>query len=267
VDGLRGGHTEFAGDGRLSAHQRYALDERDAMIERDGYNCWRCGVYLPGQRGARAHRVARTKPNLERFGPYVLDHRLNIRHSCERCNSYAMLFSCKGDKIVMLEEIKKDLEARGLPTNGAAYKARRKASKAEADRKKREQKREERAREREEARRNSRSAERVAMSVFNERTKLWYQQNKQRVKERLREQRRAAGKSERMVWADDSAKEIRKQHQRLGCYLQRMRKKYGQRYTYSMTPHEIDMVEKHRLAVEQAIAAGKKIRWSEREKT
>lgn len=267
MDGLRGGHTEFAGEGRLSAHQRYALDERDAMIDRDGYNCWRCGCYLPGQRGARAHRIARTKVNLTEYGPYVLDHRLNIKHSCEKCNSYAMHFEGWQEREEMVAEICEDLKARGYPITGDEYKARRQASKAELDRKKREQKREERAREREEAKRNSRSAERVAMDACNERTKLWYQQNKQRVKDKLREQRRAAGKSERMVWEAESAKEIHRQHQRLGCYLQRMRKKYGQRYTFSMTPHEIDMVEKHRLAVEQAIAAGKKIKWSEREKT
>lgn len=115
MDGLRGGYTEFAGEGRLSAHQRYALDERDAMIDRDGYNCWRCGCYLPGQRGARAHRIARTKVNLTEYGPYVLDHRLNIKHSCERCNSYAMHFESWQEREDMVAEIRADLTARGYP--------------------------------------------------------------------------------------------------------------------------------------------------------
>jgi hypothetical protein len=267
MDGLRGGHTEFAGEGRLTAHQRYALDERDAMIDRDGYNCWRCGCYLPGQRGARAHRIARTKINLNEYGPYVLDHRLNIKHSCERCNSYAMHFDSLQEREDMVAEIRADLTVRGYPITGEAYQARRQASKAEADRKKREQKLEERAREREEAKRNSRSAARIALDALNLRAKKYYQDNKEEIRQRGREQRRARGMPERMVWSDESAKEILKLHRRLANYIQNMKKKYGDKYQFSMTAHEVDMVERHRLTLETGIAAGKRIPYSERKKT
>ena len=41
--------------GALKPEERFALAERDAMIERDGYRCWRCGEQLASSRGERAH--------------------------------------------------------------------------------------------------------------------------------------------------------------------------------------------------------------------
>lgn len=266
MDGLRGGHTEFAGEGRLSAHQRFALDERDAMIDRDGYNCWRCGVYLHGQRGARAHRIARTKVNLCEYGPYVLDHRLNIKHSCERCNSYAMHFDGIEERDTMLAAIIADLTERGYPITGEAYQARRQASKAALDREKRERARLQRVADREEAKRNSRSAARIALDALNLRAKKYYQDNKEEIRQRGREQRRARGMPARMVWEDESAKEILKLHRRLANYIQNMKKKYGPKYQFSMTAHEVEIVERHRLSLENGIAAGKRILISERKK-
>ena len=122
-------------DGRLTRHQRYALDERDKMIDRDGYNCWRCGIYLPEARGGRAHRIARTIPNLCEHGPYVLDHHLNLRHSCDSCNSYAMPFEDAVQREEMLAAIIADLKAQGLPTSGEDFQDRRRAAKKAKDEK------------------------------------------------------------------------------------------------------------------------------------
>ena len=101
--------------GSLTPELRYALAERDKMIERDGWTCWRCHEPLSSHRGQRAHRIARTKPNLAKYGPYILDHAENIQHSCTQCNPYAMRFH-PGAREAMLELIRVDLAARGLPS-------------------------------------------------------------------------------------------------------------------------------------------------------
>lgn len=105
--------------GRLSNAIKYALEERDKMIERDGYLCWRCGRPLLDTFCGRAHRLARTRNNLSQYGPYVLDHRENIKHSCEACNSYAMRFADIQEQADMLAVIYADLQQRGLPCDGA----------------------------------------------------------------------------------------------------------------------------------------------------
>lgn len=253
MDGLRGGYSEFAEEGRLSAHQRFALDERDAMIERDGWNCWRCDVYLPGQRGARAHRIARTKPNLERYGPYVLDHRLNIRHSCERCNSYAMIFSCHGDKIAMLNEIKKDLKARGLPTDGEAYKERRRIS------------REQRAAEKghcKEAKKTELEYKRILKAREAAKKRKEYKQRykelhreemNRKERERYHREKVTAKSYTRFDDADDAAV-YRTTYARLHGYLQTLRKKYNvptAEVTSVCTARDLRKVEERREAVEK----------------
>lgn len=116
-------------EGRLTRHQRYALEQRDLMIDRDGYNCWRCGKFLPESHGGRAHRIARTIPNLCKYGPYVLDHHLNLRHSCDSCNSYAMSFEDAEQRDDMIDAIVADLKAQGLPTSGDDFQERRRVAK------------------------------------------------------------------------------------------------------------------------------------------
>ena len=107
--------------GRISKQTLYALEERDKMIEREGWYCWRCKIHLPDSRGQRAHRIADTKQNAREYGKYVLDHVENILHSCPQCNSYAMHFDSIQEREEMLSRIVSDLEARGLPTTGEKY--------------------------------------------------------------------------------------------------------------------------------------------------
>jgi len=253
MDGLRGGHTEFAGEGRLSAHQRFALDERDAMIDRDGWNCWRCDVYLPGQRGARAHRIARTKPNLERYGPYVLDHRRNIRHSCELCNSYAMHFDSIDEREAMLAAIIADLTARGFPTDGAAYKERRRIS------------REQRAAEKgycKEAKKteleykrllNAREAAAKRKEYKQRYKELHREELNRKERERYHREKVVVQSYTRFEDADDAAV-YRTTYARLHGYLQTLRKKYGvptAEVTSVCTARELRKVEERREAVEK----------------
>lgn len=253
MQGARGGYSEFAEEGRLTAHQRYALGERDAMIERDGYNCWRCDVFLPGQRGARAHRIARTKPNLERYGPYVLDHRLNIRHSCERCNSYAMHFDSIEEREAMLSEIIVDLTARGFPKDGEAYKERRRIS------------REQRAAEKnhcKEAKKTEQEYKRIIQARDAAKKRQEY---KQRYKETHREEinrkereryhrgKVVAKSYTRFEDADDAAV-YRTTYARLHGYLQGLRKKYNvptSEVTSVCTARELRKVEERRDDVEK----------------
>lgn len=120
--------------------EKYRAAEYEAALDRDNWRCWLCGVPLVGIDGGRAHIVAQNKPNVEKYGRYVIDNRNNFRMSCNRCNSYATKYKQdpNGDPLtlankqktipvsVLTEEEKKriiwtaqrDCDKRGLPIVG-----------------------------------------------------------------------------------------------------------------------------------------------------
>lgn len=251
--GIRGGHTEFAGEGRLCAHKRYALDERDAMIDRDGYNCWRCGCYLPGQRGARAHRIARTKVNLNEYGPYVLDHRLNLKHSCEKCNSYAMHFDSMEEREAMLATIIADLTARGFPIDGASYKDRQRISREQLAAEKVHCK---------EAKKTEQEYKRIIQARDAAKKRKEYKQqykkkNRNEINRKERERyHRGKVVAKSYTWFEDAddAAVYRTTYARLHGYLQSLRKKYNiptSEVTSVCTARELRKVEDRRADVEK----------------
>lgn len=102
--------------GPLSNEDLYAIEERQAMIRRDGYHCFRCGKRLYSARGQRCHIIPRTKPNLEKYGYRILDHRFNIKHGCSDCNSYAMqiVSNIPGGEEALIQKICAELSEREL---------------------------------------------------------------------------------------------------------------------------------------------------------
>lgn len=240
--------------GHIWPHQRYALEERDAMIERDGWNCWRCGCFLPGQRGARAHRIARTKTNLKEYGPYVLDHRLNIKHSCEHCNSYAMHFDGMEERETMLAEIVADLTARGYPTDAEDFKHRERKSRNRTDAEKAEARRQ---------RDQERKAIRSIKAKEAYRKKLeWQREYDRKNRKRMTTAKAASAKRikeggeprQYTAWVTEEAKaEYRQAYFRLRGYIRWVAQHYKvevSKVETVCTAHELRKIEKHRANVE-----------------
>jgi hypothetical protein len=69
-------------------HKLEANEFRDSLFTIAGWRCCVCGLPLAIQGTAQlAHRVAKTKSRLEKYGPSVINHALNLVPVCGlRCN-------------------------------------------------------------------------------------------------------------------------------------------------------------------------------------
>lgn len=262
--------------GRVSPQVKYALEERDKMIERDGWICWRCGEYLPQSRGQRAHRIARTKPNLKKYGPYVLDHHVNLWHSCSACNSYALRFESAAAREAMLTEIYADLEERGYRPEQIEYQAGRQTMDAlkMARRHSREQQERERdlkIKEREKARakkdkekvRDRRERGRIRQEkaeAAREKKRAYDREYGRRAREeayRTGRVKRRPGGNQHFPSAE-SAAAYRQAYLRLYAFFRRLRDRYGQDADIPgcCTAEQVRKLEKYRTALE-ALRPGK----------
>ena len=60
----------------------YANEQRERIFQEAGYACAGCG----DRATQLAHRIAKTKPNLAKYGKDIIHHRLNLVPSCAGCN-------------------------------------------------------------------------------------------------------------------------------------------------------------------------------------
>jgi 5-methylcytosine-specific restriction endonuclease McrA len=60
----------------------YANEQRDRIFQEAGYACANCG----DRATQLAHRIAKTKPNLKKYGKGIIHHRFNLVSSCAECN-------------------------------------------------------------------------------------------------------------------------------------------------------------------------------------
>lgn len=93
----------------------YMGQERVACFERDNYVCQNCGesIYKHGTPQA-AHRIAKTKANLENYGYQIINHRFNLKSACSNdiCNSRWNIDNKTAQKMALIDKIKKDLAER-----------------------------------------------------------------------------------------------------------------------------------------------------------
>jgi 5-methylcytosine-specific restriction endonuclease McrA len=69
-----------------------AIDKREEKVfARDNYTCQTCkeSIYIHGTPQA-AHRIAKSKANLKKYGPEIIHHPFNLVSVCspDRCNSF-----------------------------------------------------------------------------------------------------------------------------------------------------------------------------------
>lgn len=83
--------------------QLEANEKREAIFARDNYTCQHCGgsIYQHGT-PQLAHRVSKTRHNLETYGPEVIHHPLNLVSVCSigACND---AFNLNNNRMARME--------------------------------------------------------------------------------------------------------------------------------------------------------------------
>jgi hypothetical protein len=68
-----------------------AVEFKLKLVLNAGNRCFNCGELLGGNKIAQlAHIVPKHKSNIEKYGAEAIHHELNLKVSCNDCNSLAM---------------------------------------------------------------------------------------------------------------------------------------------------------------------------------
>lgn len=111
----------------MTTFQKYALQERDAMIKRDGYLCWKCGVFITRSADERGFLLKRSNGNIGKYGKFVMNHHLLLAHSCPVCSKDACSICSESELKEKIKAVILDLQDRGLPYNPILEKRKTKA--------------------------------------------------------------------------------------------------------------------------------------------
>ena len=84
----------------------YANEEKSRILQEAGYACVHCG----GRAVNLAHKIAKTKANLSKFGAEVIHHKFNLAAVCEkpRCNDAQNIGNKPFEVSQLVDRITKD---------------------------------------------------------------------------------------------------------------------------------------------------------------
>jgi 5-methylcytosine-specific restriction endonuclease McrA len=88
-----------------------ANEKRDDLFARDGYTCQHCGlsIYRHGT-PQLAHRIAKSKANLSRYGESVIHHPRALASVCSLyCNSRMNIGNDPGKVAALVDEIRDEM--------------------------------------------------------------------------------------------------------------------------------------------------------------
>ena len=68
-----------------------AFDKKIDMLIRAGWQCFKCKKHLRLSEAQLAHKIPKKKMYLQKYGPEIIHHPLNMEVSCADCNSYALV--------------------------------------------------------------------------------------------------------------------------------------------------------------------------------
>lgn len=85
--------------------------KRIYIFNRDGWRCAVCYKAVTFATGQLAHRMAKTKANLKKYGEKIIDHPMNLRLTCSlACNSAVLIDNKPIEKEQLIQSIKKAIE-------------------------------------------------------------------------------------------------------------------------------------------------------------
>jgi hypothetical protein len=93
---------------RYSARAKFEAEEKKIeILSAYNYRCIQCG----GQAIFLAHRIAKTKNNIKRYGTAVIHHEKNLLPVCSnpRCNDACNIGGRPGDVEKLVREIQEEL--------------------------------------------------------------------------------------------------------------------------------------------------------------
>lgn len=92
----------------------YAGQQQMECFERDGFVCQNCGQSIYSNHTPQtAHRICKSKINLETYGPEIIHHKFNlVSVCCLFCNGKFNIDNQTASKMALINKIKEDLEAR-----------------------------------------------------------------------------------------------------------------------------------------------------------
>ncbi len=80
------------------------------IFNKAGNKCEVCGKRITPQTGQVAHRMAKSKANLKKYGKSIINHPYNLRATCSlRCNSAVLIDNKPIEKEQLVEAIKRNL--------------------------------------------------------------------------------------------------------------------------------------------------------------
>ena len=92
-------------------------DQRWALYHRANGRCEVCDAVLPVEKGEMAHRIAKSRVNIQRFGEGVVHHLLNLMWACAgACNDACNI----GFKTVPVETLVRQIRLQIIEDAGVA---------------------------------------------------------------------------------------------------------------------------------------------------
>ncbi len=83
------------------------------VFNKAGNKCEVCGKRLTPQTGQVAHRMAKSKVNLKKYGKAIINHPFNLRATCSlRCNSAVLIDNKPIEKEQLVNVIEEDIKTR-----------------------------------------------------------------------------------------------------------------------------------------------------------
>lgn len=85
-----------------------AQEQRERLFKEAGWRCQECGESIYSKQTPQlAHRIAKTKNNLEKYGKGIIHHPLNlVPVCCLRCNDRQNIGFNPGKIEILLQKIK-----------------------------------------------------------------------------------------------------------------------------------------------------------------